>query len=196
MQSASKPYVFNHGELTQIWQWFNNNKASIDAIIHDYPISEFPTSSVEDQRKCQIRCKILFSEFRSVFFKDFVIKKNFAADLMLDMNKALSFEGVPPSKGGSTAQKRMLYELHQAVEEFAETRVWPDEIVSLRNRHNHFVVAIQLDNLPILQKLSSANESQLAAFPDADYNDIIEELKYAEDMVNEQKAQFDQMRLR
>ena len=209
MQSASKPYVFNHAELTQIWQWFNDNKASIDAIIHDYPISEFPTSSVEDQRKCQIRCKILFSEFRSVFFKDFVIKKNFAeekvfpvqtkdlkaaADLMLDMNKALSFEGVPQSKGGSTAEKRMLYELHQAVEEFAETCVWPDKIVSLRNRHNHFVVAIQLDNLPILQKLSSAIESQLAAFPDADYNNIIEELKYAEDMVKEQKAQFDQMK--
>ena len=207
--SVSKPYVFDHPELTRVWKWFNDNKGSIDAIISDYPISEFPESSVESQRNCQIRCKTLFSEFKSEFFKDFVSNKNFtggkdypvqpkdlasAAELMLDMNKALSFEGVPQPKGGTTAQKRMIYELPQAVDEFEDTHVWPDEIVSLKARHKHFVVAMQLDNLSVLQKLGSAVESQLAAYPDADYNDILEELKYADDMFKEQKAHFEQLK--
>ena len=90
----------------QLWKWFADNKTAIDDIISEYPISEFPTATIEIQRKC--------------FFKDYVMKKDFSeekvypvqtsdlkstADLMLGMNKVLSFEGVPSAKGGSTAQK-------------------------------------------------------------------------------------------
>ena len=66
-----------------------------------------------------------------------------AADLMLDMNKVLSFEGVPSVKGGSAAQQKMHYEVREAIYEFCDSYVWPDEIVSPKTRAKHFVVAKQ-----------------------------------------------------
>ena len=108
------------------------------------------------------------------------------------MNRLLSFEGIPQKKDGSTAQMRMRLELNEAVDSFAETLVWPDELVSLKARHKFFVVALQVDDKEVLQKLSSAIGKQMESYPVADNSDIIGDLKRAEHIYEEQKALFEE----
>ena len=56
-----------------------------------------------------------------------------------------------------------------------------------RQYQPHCHVALQMDDLHVLQKLSTAIETQLGIYPDADYNDIIEDLKIADQLHTDQK---------
>ena len=209
MKQASDPYKLDHSEITQIWKWFTDKTPVIEEILEHFPISEFPTASVENQRKCQVWCKNLFSEFRSNFFKDHVIDKNFAedkvypvktsdlkaaADLMMDMNRALSFEGIPTVKGGSAAQQKMHYEINEAVHMFCDTYVWPEEVVSLKSRIKHFVVAKQMDDSDIFERLIEMISTQKKVFPDSDFTDILHDMDRADEMLEQQKQQIEQLK--
>ena len=50
----------------------------------------------------------------------------------------------------------MKSELREAVEYFAETKVWPDEMISLKSRYKFFIVAMQTEGQDILQTLTDS----------------------------------------
>ena len=209
MRHASNPYQLNHNELTEIWKWFEDKEASIEQIFNSYPVSDFPTESIEDQRKCQILCKNLFTEFRNTFFKEHVVDRDFedektypvktsdptaAAGLLLDMNKALSFEGVPASRGASMSQQKMHIEISEAINTFCDTLIWPEETVSLKSRSRHFTVAKQMKDYSLISKLNDAIDTQKSVFADSNYDDILLDLDYSRQMIDQQEAQIERLK--
>ena len=88
----------------------------------------------------------------------------------------------------------MHYEVRKAIYEFCDSYVWPDEIVSLKTRPKHFVVAKQMDDTDAIDRLVDAINKQKELFPDANYDDILGDLMYADEMLSQQKIQFEQMK--
>ena len=95
---------------------------------------------------------------------------------------------MPQVQGGTFRQIKMKVELGEAVDCFIETLVWPDELISLKARYKFFIVAMQTEGEEILQKLSTAIETQMDAYPDADYSDIQFDLAKAKQAYDEQLA--------
>ena len=73
----------------------------------------------------------------------------------------------------------MKSELREAVEYFAETKVWPDGMISLKSRYKFFIVAMQTEGQDILQTLTDSIDNQMTHYSDADYSDILEDLHTA-----------------
>ena len=138
--------------------------------------------SISEQRKCQKNCKSLFKEFRGKFFVHDTVQsdlegKQFEIDMsdvskagviLKDMNTLLSFEGMPPSDGGSVKQQQMRHDLVEAINIFIDTKIWPDELNSESSRYKFFLVALQTGGEDLITEMKKEIENQKRLYPDSD----------------------------
>ena len=200
IKSVNPPGNVSQHDLDQLWAWFNDKKPEINEIMQDYPVGEFPDMGISEQRLCQRKCKNLFIEFKTLFSTKHADKTNLdnksffvcqndvlkAGDIILDMNKLLSFEWIPQVEEGSFRQMKMKPELRETVSYFAETKVWPDEMISVKSRYKFFIVAMQTEGKDILQTLSDNIDCQMSIYSDADYSDILDDLNTAKQVYERQ----------